>query len=41
MTILEFGICFFFILTMFPAFHMFCLIGIDKLVTYFSNKKIL
>jgi hypothetical protein len=35
MTLFEFAICLFFVLTMFPSFHMFCLISIDQIVTYF------
>jgi hypothetical protein len=35
LTIPEALICLFFVLTMFPAFHIFCLISIDQIVTYF------
>ena len=38
LSLLEMMICLFFILTMFPSFHILCLIGLDKLVTYFSIK---
>ena len=41
LTFLESLICLFFILAMFPSFHILCLIGFDQLVTYFSNKKLL
>ena len=35
MNLFECAICLFFILTMFPSFHIFCLNSIDNVVTYF------
>lgn len=34
----EMLIYLFFIIAMFPSFHIICLIGLDELVTYISNK---
>ena len=38
LTLCECAICLFFVLPMFSAFHLFCLISIDKTVTYFYRR---
>ena len=35
MRIFEYAICLFFVCTMFPSFHIFCLNSIDNIVTHF------
>ena len=35
MNLFECAICLFFVCTMFPSFHIFCLNSIDNVVTYF------
>jgi hypothetical protein len=34
MNLFEYAICLFFICTMFPSFHIFCLNSIENIVTY-------